>query len=206
MEQDGTRRGAIVEAMVRVAGEKGYGSTSVADVIAEANVSRTTFYKHFANKRECFLAAFETATERIFAAAESACGEEGRWQDRARRGLAAVVDLLAAEPAVGGTAIVEVPAAGEEARRLHSAAVSRLARLLESKREPIQTGDLQPPPHTGLMAVGAVAGLILDELRAGRAENLPRILPELEFALLVPYLGPSGAMGGTGLEPVTPSL
>lgn len=190
MQQGETRRDAIVEAMIRVAGSKGYLATSVADVLAEAGTSRTTFYKHFGNKRECFLAAYGLAIERILGAAEAACDGEDCWRDRARRGLNAVVELLSADQALAQTAIVEVSAAGAEARRRHSAAIGRLAALLGSGGPP--RGDREPelPPNTALMTVGAVAGLILDELREDRAANPARILPELEFALLVPYLGP----------------
>jgi len=187
MEQGGTRRDAIVEAMIQVAGGKGYVATSVADVLAEAGASRTTFYKHFGDKRECFLAAYDLAAARIFNAAEAGC-EGGRdWRRRAAGGLGAVVELLAADPPLARTAIVEGSAAGAEARRRHRATIDRFARLLEPGR-PRQPYEL--PPNTALMAVGAVLGLILDELREGRAASLPRILPELEFALLVPYLGP----------------
>ncbi len=190
MEQGETRRDAIVEAMIRVAGSKGYLATSVADVLAEAGTSRTTFYKHFDNKRECFLAAYDLAVERILGAAEAACEEEACWRDRARSGLGAVVELLSADRALAQTAIVEVSAAGAEARRRHSVAIGRLAGLLESGRTPHREKELELPPNTALMAVGGVAGLILDELREDRAASLPRLLPQLEFALLVPYLGP----------------
>jgi hypothetical protein len=105
-------------------------------------------------------------------------------------GLAAVVGLLAADPALARTAIVEGSTAGAESRRRQRAAIDRFARLLEPAR-PQQPHEL--PPNTALMAVGAVLGLILDQLREGRAASLPRILPELEFALLVPYLGPRAA-------------
>jgi AcrR family transcriptional regulator len=187
MEQGGTRRDAIVEAMIRVVGGKGYAAASVADVLAAAGASRTTFYKHFGDKRECFLAAYDLAIERIFKAAGAGC-ESGRdWRGRAAGGLAAVVELLAADPALARTAIVEGSAAGAEARQQQRAAIDRLARLLEPGRP---RAPYELPPSTALMAVGAVLGLILDELREGRAANLPRILPELEFALLVPYLGP----------------
>lgn len=189
MEQGETRRNAIVEAMIRVAGSKGYLATSVADVLAEAGASRTTFYKHFGNKRECFLAAYDLAIEKILGVTEAACEDEGCWRDRARCGLAAAIELLTADPALAQTAIVEASAAGAEARRCHSAAIGRFARLLESGR-PTRENELQLPPNTALMAVGAVTGLILDELRGDGAPDLPRILPDLEFALLVPYLGP----------------
>jgi AcrR family transcriptional regulator len=187
MEQGGTRRDAIVEGMIQVAGGKGYAATSVADVLAEAGASRTTFYKHFADKQECFLAAYDLAIERILGAAEAACEGRRRWRERAVSGLAAVVELLAADPALARAAIVEGSSAGAEARRRHRTTIERFARLLEPGR-PQRPYEL--PPNTALMAVGAVLGLIFDELREGRAANLPRILPELEFALLVPYLGP----------------
>jgi len=194
MQQGETRRDAILEAMIRVAGSKGYLATSVADVLTEAGASRTTFYKHFANKRECFLAAYSLAIERILGVAEAACEEEGDcWHDRARKALRAVVKLLSADRALAQTAIVEVSAAGAEARRRHSAAIGRFSRLLESGGRPPYEGELELPPNTAQMTVGAVVGLILDELREDRVVNLPHILPELEFALLVPYLGPRAA-------------
>jgi len=186
-EQDGTRREAIVEAMIRVIGRKGYLAVSVADVLTEAGVSRTTFYKHFSDKQECFLAAYARAIETILEAVEAACEDGCSWRERAADGLAAVVELLAAEPALARTAIVEIPTAGVEARRRHWTSIERFAALLE----PDSRGE-EPelPANTALMAISAVAGLIFDELREGRAENLPGLLPELEFALLVPYLGP----------------
>jgi AcrR family transcriptional regulator len=193
MEQGETRRDQIVEAMIRVVGDKGYLATSVADVIAEANVSRTTFYKHFGDKRECFLEAYDLAVERILGTAESACDEGRPWRDRVSGALEAVVDLFAVEPALARAAIVEVAAAGAEARRRHSIAIGRLGQLLDSGKDERRERELELPPYTGLMAVGAVAGLILDELRDDGAVNLSRSLPELEFALLVPYLGPPRA-------------
>ncbi|MET0306788.1 MAG: TetR/AcrR family transcriptional regulator [Solirubrobacterales bacterium] len=196
MEQGETRRDAILEAMIRVTGSKGYPATSVADVLAEAGTSRTTFYKHFDNKRECFLAAYDLAFEKILGAAETACAEGGSWPDRARRGLRVVVELLSSDRPLAQTAIVEVSAAGAEARRRHSAAIARLAELLDSGAPPRPEGEPELPPNTALMTVGAVTGLILDQLRQDRASNLSLILPELEFALLVPYLGPRIAAGG----------
>lgn len=190
MEQGGTRREAIVEAMIHVVGRKGYLATSVADVIAEASASRATFYKHFGDKRECFLVAYDRVSKGLLVAAEAACGEEHRWRDRVTSGLAAVVEQLAANPAAARVAIVEISAVGAEGRGRHSATLGRFACMLEPDR-PRRRDDL--PPNTALMAIGAVTGLLFDELRGERAPNLPRILPEMEFAMLVPYLGPRSA-------------
>jgi AcrR family transcriptional regulator len=191
MERDRTRRGAIVEAMIRVAGSKGYLAASVADVLTEAGASRTTFYKYFGDKRECFLAAYDLAVERILHAAVDACEGKGEWHERTRAGLAGVVELFAGDPALARTAIVEAAAAGSEARRRHWAAIARIARLLEEEQPAHGSSPL--PANTAPMAVGAVAGLILDGLREGPTGDLPQLLPELEFALLVPFIGPKEA-------------
>jgi AcrR family transcriptional regulator len=200
MGRDRTRRSAIVEAMIRVAGSKSYLAASVADVLTEAGASRTTFYKYFGDKQECFLAAYDLAVERILCAAVGACEGKGQWHERARAGLAGVVELFAGDPALARTAIVEAAAAGTEARRRHWAAIGRVARLLEAEQP--AHGPSPLPANTAPMAVGAVAGLILDGLREGPAADLPRLLPELEFALLVPFLGPEEARGGHAADPL----
>jgi AcrR family transcriptional regulator len=186
-----TRRQLILEAMVRVVGRKGYKATSVADVIEEADVSRTTFYKHFEDKHECFLAAYDLVVERVLDAVIASCDASQPWLERMRVGLATVVDLFALDPELARTAIVEVAAAGSEARQRHWDAVTRFTEFLAEGED--LAGDRELPTNIGLMAAGAVSGLIFDELLTGRAERLPQLLPDLLFAMLVPYIGPGAA-------------
>jgi AcrR family transcriptional regulator len=54
-------------AMAETMAEQGYAATSVADVIARAGVSRETYYQQFRSKADCFLAAFDAASARMFA-------------------------------------------------------------------------------------------------------------------------------------------
>lgn len=186
-----TRRQLILEAMVRVVGRKGYKATSVADVIEEAGVSRTTFYKHFEDKHECFLAAYDMVTERVLAEVIASCDGERTWLERVRIGLSTIVDMFALDPELARTAIVEVAAAGADARSRHWNAITRFTEFLEDGEE--LAGGRELPENIALMAAGAVSGLIFDELLTGRAERLPQLLPDLLFALLVPYIGPGAA-------------
>jgi len=187
----GSRREAILAAMIEVAGSKGYAATSVTDVVAAAGASRATFYRYFEDKEDCFLAAFELAARRVVEAATTPCGEGWSWRESARRGLVAVIELLADDPALAATVVVEAARAGAEARRRYSEAIDRVAQLLAGEDGAPRRAEL--PASTGLMAVSAVTGLVFDRLREGEATELPRLLPELEFALLVPYLGPRAA-------------
>ena len=186
-----TQRQPILEAMVRVVGRQGYKATSVADVIAEAGVSRTTFYKHFEDKQECFLAAYDMLTERVLAEVIANCDGEQAWLERVRIGLTTIVEMFALDPQLARTAVVEVAAAGADARQRHWNAITRFTEFLEDGEE--LAGGRELPENIALMAAGAVSGLIFDELLTGRAEQLPKLLPDLLFALLVPYIGPGAA-------------
>ena len=186
-----SRRDRILTAMIHVVGRKGYDATAVADVIEEACTSRTTFYKHFEDKHDCFLAAYDRLVERVFDTVVAECENEQPWLPRVRKGLATLVEIFSHEPELARTALVEVAAAGAEARQRHWDAVSRITAYLDTGR-PLEGGE-ELPEHTSTMAVGAVSGLIFDELVAGRTEQLPELMPDLLFAMLVPYIGPTAA-------------
>jgi AcrR family transcriptional regulator len=186
-----SRRQTILAAMIRVVGRKGYRDTAVADVIEEAGTSRTTFYKHFDDKHDCFLAAYEMLVEQVFNEVVANCDGEATWVARMTDGLTTIVARFAVDPALARTAVVEVAAAGADARRLHWNAIARFTEYLDAGRELAEGKEL--PANISLMSAGAVSGLIFDELLAGRADQLPSRLPDLLFAMLVPYVGPQVA-------------
>src|SRR6187402_117268 len=59
------QRERLLAAMLRATAQLGYREVSVQDVLDRAGVSRPTFYEHFENKEDCFLAAFETTADRL---------------------------------------------------------------------------------------------------------------------------------------------
>ena len=67
------QRGDLLRAAVRQAGRKGYEGTRVADIVAEAGLSKSTFYEHFASKEECFVELNRrTSAEMLRTAVDSA--------------------------------------------------------------------------------------------------------------------------------------
>jgi AcrR family transcriptional regulator len=187
-----SRRQPILAAMIRVVGENGYEEVAVEDVVAVAKISRTTFYEHFEGKQDCFLAAYEMLVDEVIGELAGAGGDEQAWTDRATKGLTAIVERLAADPVLARAAIVEVGAAGADARLLHRRAIDRLSNCLDAGRDPQR--DWALPKNVSLMSAGAVSGLIFDDVVAGRADRLRTRLPDLVFAMLVPYLGPEAAV------------
>lgn len=189
-----SQRERLREAMVRVAAAKGYEATTVTDVIEVAGVSRTTFHEMFPDKAACFLEAYDAVIDVLVAhvtsAYEAAAGEP--WPDRIAAGLRALVELLAAESDIARMAMVEVTVAGEEARERYRAAVARFAPFLEEGRAHSGQGE-ELPVDTARLAIGGATSMIFDEVRAGRGPEMERILPDLVFAVLMPYLGPEAA-------------
>jgi AcrR family transcriptional regulator len=187
-----SQRDRLLDAAVRVVAAKGYGAMTIADLTGEAGVSRTTFYELFEDKEACFLAAYDNAVEALVRRVVAAYESGGDWPERAAAGLAALLDALAAEPALARLSLVDIGNAGPTAQRRYRAAIQRLTPLFEEGRD-YAPGGRGLPANTSRMAIGGVTGLIADELLAGRAEQLPGLLSDVLFATLVPYIGPDAA-------------
>jgi AcrR family transcriptional regulator len=189
-----SERERLLEAMVRVAAAKGYEATTVADVIEAAAVSRETFDEMFTSREACFLEAYDAVIDVLVAhvstAFESTVGQP--WPDRIVAALRALVDLLATEHDIARMAMVEVTAVGEDARIRYRAALGRFTYFLEEGRTVSPQAD-ELPADTARFAIGGATSMIFDEVRAGRGPELRRLLPDLLFAVLMPYIGPEAA-------------
>jgi AcrR family transcriptional regulator len=189
-----SQRERLLEAMIRVAAAKGYEATTVTDVVEYAGVPRATFDETFAGKETCFLEAydaiFDVLVAHVTAAFEAAADEP--WPEQIAAGLGALVGLLSLEADIARMAMVEVTAAGDDARERYRAALARFTPFLEQGRTYSGQGD-ELPGDTARFAIGGATSMIFDEVRAGRGPELKRILPDLVFAVLMPYLGPEAA-------------
>lgn len=192
-----SQRDRLLDAAVDVVAEKGYGATTVADLTKEAGVSRTTFYELFEDKEDCFLAAYDAAADVLARRVAAAFETQEAWPDRVRAGLIVLLESLAGEPQIARLALVDVGSAGPRAQRRYRAALQRMTPFFDEGRD-FAPGGRRLPANTSRMVIGAVTGLVADEIEAGRAQRLPDLLPEILFATLVPYLGPAVAAEEAG--------
>ncbi|WP_187368851.1 TetR/AcrR family transcriptional regulator [Baekduia soli] len=174
-----SQRRRMLVALAEVVAEKGYGATSVADVIEGARVSRRTFYEHFANKEECFLAAYDAGVQSLLHAIAASPGPTADDPERARRAAAGTyLGLLADNPAFARAFLVEVLAAGPRALQRRAAVRERFAGFLAERHlaTALRTGEPQPPAHVFRAAVGAIDELVTDRLLTQGAASLPGLL------------------------------
>jgi AcrR family transcriptional regulator len=187
-------RDRILRSMIWSVADRGYADTDVDDVIRMARVPRATFELLFADKEDCVLVAFDWVVDQILGrvAAAYELGAAGSWSEGVRLGLQAFLDAIAEQPVAAKMALVEVPPISPEAHTRYRTALERLASLLRGGREHMDV-DEEPPPQVELMALGGAEVIVVDEVSAGRGDQLPGRMPELLFAILVPYLGPEDA-------------
>lgn len=188
------QRERLIAAMLKAASELGYRDTNVQDVIDRAGVSRPTFYEHFANKEDCFLAAFDTTAARLRERVEEAAGQGGdNWRDRTRFTLEALLDFASTEPEAARTLIVEARAGSAAAVRRRDDLLNYFAARIELK-----VSELLPDAnsHSAITAAGIVGGveaLLYSRLNKGEVEDLDALLPSLMYFVVLPFEGHNAA-------------
>ncbi|HEX5526531.1 MAG TPA: TetR/AcrR family transcriptional regulator [Solirubrobacterales bacterium] len=189
------QRERLIIAMLSAAADLGYLETNVQDVIDRAGVSRPTFYEHFSNKEDCFLAAFDTSAERLRKKIEAAARKGGAvWRDRVRFGLEALLRFAMREPNTARMMVVEARAASATAVRRRVELMDHFAECLDS-----QANELLPArgSHTRLTASGIVGGVesvLYSRLCKQDFAQLESLLPSLMYFVVLPYEGHEAAV------------
>jgi AcrR family transcriptional regulator len=180
----------LLAGVVRVTATKGYQASSVADILKEAGVGRETFYKHFKDKEDCFVAANDALVAELDAEVKGAYDQPGPWPERVRRGLAVTLEWFAASPEIARVMMIEMGTVGPIASSRFRQTFGRFTALLDDGRGFVDAPDL---PNLANIAGGAVFARVYEEVALGNATNLPQLLPQLTFELLLPYLGEEAA-------------
>jgi AcrR family transcriptional regulator len=190
----------ILEAMVRTVGRNGYAETSVGDVLAQAGVSRRTFYDLFDDKQDCFLAAYDAVIARMMHEVAKQYARPGSWPDKVRAALAAFLAFFGYEQDLVRTAMVEVRAAGPQALKHYEAAERAFIPFLEEGRAQSPYRD-RLPANISQAVIGGVTSRLYQRVAAGETSRVPELLPELLHFVLLPYVGHTRAAKAAARQP-----
>ncbi|MEX2107032.1 MAG: TetR/AcrR family transcriptional regulator [Solirubrobacterales bacterium] len=170
--------------MIESCAEKTYAATTITDIVGGARISRTTFYKRFADKRDCFDATVDSCLLELQEAAATAHSPGDPPPDAVRKATVGMLELLASKPAMAqllsGEAVSVDPAVVERYRRL---LIPALEGLWDAAGEP-KTSHVDP----GLSFARAQL-LIFNEIAAGRSDALLALLPEIVYLAVAPFAG-----------------
>jgi AcrR family transcriptional regulator len=167
------QRERLVAAMAEVCAEQSYAEVSVAAVAKRAGVSSVTFYKQFAGKRDCMLAAHRQLLGRFLEEVDrigEGEGDPGSGEKSATKVLTIVRTALAlfvADPPSARLLTVDVLAVGSEGVKRHDAMVEAFAERL----------------GTDWVRAAGMLALVGKLVVAGEASRFPELEDELVATL-----------------------
>jgi AcrR family transcriptional regulator len=131
------QRERILRAMVSATAEIGYHAVTVGDIVTRARVSRAAFYRQFASKLECFIAAVEMGRNlvlrRIAAARDLEPG--GDLASVLRAMVREYLAICASEPEFAHAWALELAAAGPTSIQLRNRMLDELALAVRTAAE-----------------------------------------------------------------------
>ena len=166
----------MLRGMVDAVAEKGYARTTVADVLERARASRETFYEHFANKEECFLAAYEESVRQLTERLRGTQSPGKTPLERFERVLDAYLRAMAAEPQIAHIFLIEVYAAGPVAWKRRADVLQQFGDVFyELLGDAPELRSLPDPRFAARAAVAAISGLVTSMVAAGDHARLPEL-------------------------------
>lgn len=168
----GSQRERLLDASEALIAERGPGKATIEAIVKRAGVSSVTFYEHFRDKDECFVAAFERAARELRTEVSESVPAQGSWVERVRAALEALLVAVDAEPARARLCFVEAQKGGPLLR-------ARYEEELEAT-----AGALDDP--LGEAIVGGLAWLLRERLELGGGGSVRELLPEMTEVVLAP--------------------
>jgi AcrR family transcriptional regulator len=194
-EVSARQRERLLRAMGQCVNERGYVETTIGDIVRVARTSRTVFYRHFADKEECFLAAYEEMTRARIGASLAAAGAVEGWREKLREGIGAYFLWMAAHPEVAVTSVVEVHRAGRRALEARARALTDWARTLEGVAALArEDGHAAEPDEAAYLAILLTAEWYVHECaRRGELDRVVEHEPAVQALAATLFEPPAGA-------------
>jgi AcrR family transcriptional regulator len=169
-ERRPSSRAALLDAGAKVFAARGYRAASVDEILAEAGLSKGTFYWHYGSKQELFLALLEERIDRpaqtLMEVTRSAPAE-ATTAPVVSRGLAELFEqnreLVLLQHEYWSTAVRD-PRVGERYRQRQAALRDTLARALATRHERTAVPLAIPAQRLATAFMALAEGLSLDAL------------------------------------------
>lgn len=181
-------RHRLLEGMARAVAAKGYGETTIADIVREASVSRRTFYEHFQTKADCLIALYEAASSNALKVLREATDPSRDWRDQVEHAIRAYFGCLSQNPVLLRTLFVEILGLGTlglQARRKANLEIAQF--MLDTINAPrIPRPERQLTPEMAIAVVGGINELVLQAIEQSRVDRLDELVkPSVALVMAV---------------------
>ncbi|HEX4838719.1 MAG TPA: helix-turn-helix domain-containing protein, partial [Solirubrobacteraceae bacterium] len=182
------QRERILDALANLSAAKGYGATTIPEIVREAAVSVQAFYEHFSGKEDAFLVAYEIGHRKALAIVERAYESQEDWPAAVRAGIEALLEFLASEPSYAHLALIDALTASPKAATVAHEGMNGYTGMLEPGLELSANG--RPPTA---IAVEATASALLElcfvYVATERTRELPGLAEIASDIALRPFAG-----------------
>jgi AcrR family transcriptional regulator len=178
----------ILGAAARLAQQKGYPATTIADITRLARIEGAVFYRHFSDKQEVFSAVHELGFQQVMDVTAKAFFTAADWPLRSWEAVRALTQLLQENPLAAHVGLVEAHAVGPPAvQRIED---SRLAFMFFLQEGLLQQPERPPPSRIAMEAIVAASFeiLYLAIRRPGKLQIAGMLAP-IAHIWLTPFLG-----------------
>ena len=184
------QRERLLDAIANVVAAKGYAATRVADITEYAGVSRKTFYEQFADKEDCFLAAYDAITALLMDRMAKGLAEvaDGSWERQVSGLLGEFLRFLAAEPAFARMCIVEVLGSGPRGLARRDAAIEAFFPVVDQIPRAQPGAEKYLSTLTPVFVTGGILEVVYAAIRRGEVERLPELEEDLTRLAFRAYL------------------
>jgi AcrR family transcriptional regulator len=172
------QRQRLIDAMIQLAGERGYAATTVADIIKRAEVSRKTFYAHFDERKQLLLAAFDATAPVVFEEVEVAARRTGGPTRQLEALMLRLCRLACANPGTISLSTIEIAAADPDGLERRDELMDAYGQLIDRCLRSNGTHPEMPATFTQALA-GSTHRTIDTYLREGRTDELAALAPQL---------------------------
>jgi AcrR family transcriptional regulator len=201
LRSDQRQRTQIRQALLDLCFERGFAALNLEDLLERSEVDRPTFERYYADLEDCFYVTYAEALEGFRQRAAAARARAQGWRERVRVTAYALYRFLADDEKLRRFTTAEVRGGGERVQLLFGEEVEALFDLIdEGRREP------GAPVTLTRATAEQIGGGIFNQLYVAGSRGGPmppegEIIPQLMYAVVLPYLGDEAAREEFALEP-----
>lgn len=184
------KRARALGALVHLTLDERYSELSDPQIAQFAGISTEAFHKLFATKEACFLAVLDEFVAEAMESVKRAIASASSWPEAVHLAVGALIEYFAAHEALSRMAFIDIFDVGP-------GMIGRMTRSIEDFTKLLD--DLGPEARRGPLVAreavtGAIWGIVSSYTANDRVRQLPRLVDQLTFIVLAPYIGPRPAM------------
>jgi AcrR family transcriptional regulator len=191
---DAVLRSRCRRALLELSAERGYAALSPGEVSERAGIDGREWRRLYADLEDCACEVLLVLRDEFVREVTASSLDKESWRDLIRAAAYSILDYFLADDARARFMLLESAGIGERAILIRDQGMDAMISLIDLGR-----GELDDPGTLGRSTAEGIAGAVFNRMRQIVVEGSDpvearRMVPEMMFAVVLPYLGEDAAM------------